>query len=392
MKRPTLRFTILPVLLLALVLFTSGCLVVNVHREKREDSSSVAYTQREFGHMPDGRAVWLCELSNGQGMRAKITSYGAILTELHVPDHAGRTTNVVMGFDNLEKYLAGHPAFGATVGRYANRIAGARFSIDGTEHRVTANAGENHIHGGREGFHQKLWTVENSGVADGRARVTFSYESADGEEGYPGNMKVWVTYSLSDDNELRVDYKATADEATVVNLTNHSYFNLAGGGDILDHLLMIKADRYTPADEALIPTGEIAPVRGTPLDFTRPTRIGERIDQLKPRPGGYDHNYVLNGAEGELTVAAWLRDPMSGRTMEVLTTEPGMQLYTANHLNGRLTGPGGVAYEKHGGACFETQHFPDSPNHENFPSTVLRPGETFRSSTVFRFDAAKGKS
>lgn len=382
---------------LAFVFLTSGCLVINVQRngggggDDGGSAGSVAYTQHEFGKMPDGRPVWLCELSNGRGMVAKISSYGAILTELHVPDHEGRAVNVVLGFDDLEKYLAGHPAFGATVGRFANRIAAGRFTLDGREYQVTVNSGKHHLHGGREGFHEKLWKLDHQSIQDGRAQVTFFYESPDGEEGYPGTCRVWVTYSLGADNDLRIDYKAVTDKPTVVNLTNHSYFNLAGSGDILDHLLMIEADRYTLADEALIPTGEIAPVRGTPLDFTRPTRIGGRIDQLKPNPGGYDHNYVLNGEPGKLRQAAWVRDPKSGRTMEVWTTEPGMQLYTSNFLRGH-EGPGGAVFGQHAAACFETQHYPDSPNHENFPSTVLRPGETFRSSTVYKFDAAKGGS
>jgi aldose 1-epimerase len=340
--------------------------------------------EQDWGRTREGAAVKLYTLSNRHGVIAKITDYGVILTELHVPDRQGRVTNVVLGFDNLEAYLKGHPAFGATIGRVANRIAKARFTLDGKEYRLAANNGANHIHGGPKGFDKVVWTSRIVRASD-TASVEFRYLSRDGEEGYPGNLEVTVVCSLTDDNELRIDYRATTDQPTIVNLTNHSYFNLAGSGDVLEHELSIDAARYTPADKELIPTGEIAPVAGTPLDFTKPTRIGARIDQLKPQPNGYDHNYVLNSGGQALALAARAYEPKSGRVLEVLTTEPGVQLYTANWLDGRITGVGGVTYVRHGGFCLETQHYPDSINKPQFPSTVLRPGQTSQSTTVFKF-------
>jgi aldose 1-epimerase len=296
---------------------------------------------------------------------------------------------VVHGFDNLEQYAKGHPGFGATIGRFGNRIARARFTLDGREYTLAANNGRNHLHGGLKGFDKVVWDARSLPATDHEAAVQFRYLSKDGEEGYPGNLSVTVTYTLTDDNALRIDYEATTDKATPVNLTNHSYFNLAGEGDVLDHEVMIAADRYTPVDDELIPTGEITSVKGTPLDFTRPMQIGARIEQLKPKPGGYDHNYVLNRDGKALALAARATEPKSGRGMEVLTTEPGMQLYTGNFLDGKYTGVGGVAYGRHSGLCLETQHFPDSVNRPNFPSTILRPDETFESTTVFKFFVAK---
>jgi aldose 1-epimerase len=267
----------------------------------------------------------------------------------------------------------------------ANRIANARFTLDGVTYPLAANIGPHHIHGGRAGFHKRIWTTRLLPAEPSQVAVAFSYLSVDGEEGYPGNLQVQVTYTLTEGNELRIDYEGKTDKATPINLTNHSYFNLAGSGDVLDQILEIDADRYTLADDALIPTGEIAPVAGTPLDFRKPTTIGSRIDQLRPRPNGYDHNYVLNSTNGALAFAARAIDPASGRVMEAWTTEPGMQLYTANGFNGNITGTGGVVYPRHAGFCFETQHFPDSINQPSFPSVVLRPGQTFRSTTAFRF-------
>ena len=335
-----------------------------------------------FGTMPDGTVIKRYTLTNKNGLAAKVMDYGAILTELWVPDKSGKIENVVAGFDNLKQYLDGHPFFGATTGRYANRIAKGKFTLDGKEYTLATNNGPNHLHGGRKGFDKQVWKSE---AKDGS--VKFTYLSKDGEEGYPGNLNVTVTYTLTDDNELRIDYTGTTDKPTVVNLTNHSYFNLAGSGDVLGHELKIEADRYTPVDQNLIPTGEIAPVKGTPLDFTTAETIGKRIDQLKPTPGGYDHNYVLNSGGKSLALAARVREPNRGRVMETLTTEPGMQLYTANFVDGKLTGVGGVRYVKHGAFCLETQHFPDSPNKPNFPSTVLRPGETYETTTIYRFPA-----
>jgi aldose 1-epimerase len=348
---------------------------------------SASVHQEEFGKLPDGRVAQLFTLENSNGMLARITTYGAILTELQVPDREGETANVVLGFDNLDQYLKGHPAFGATIGRFANRIAHGRFTIDEREYQVTRNANPHHIHGGRVGFDKVLWQAKPVEAAEGEGAVRFTYLSQDGEEGYPGNLLVTVTYTLTADNALRVDFIANTDEPTPVNLTNHSYFNLAGTGDVLEHELWIAADFYTPADDQLIPTGEIHKVQGTALDFTTSTQIGARIQEFLPRPGGYDHNYVLRSGGQSLELAARARHPGSGRVLEVFTTEPGVQLYTGNWLDGKLVGVGGIAYPRYGGFCLETQHYPDSVNHPHFPSTILRPGETFQSTTIFKFPA-----
>ncbi len=341
-----------------------------------------------FGRMPDGREVARYTLKNKHGMIAKVTPYGATLTELHAPDRAGKTGNVVLGFDNLPQYLGDHPVFGATVGRFANRIRNASFNLDGKVVHVTANAGKHHIHGGRTGFNRVLWK-DRSRTGSDRSSVVFTYRSKDGEEGFPGNLVVTVTYTLSDRNELRIDYSAITDQATVVNLTNHSYFNLAGQGDVLSHVLQLFASRYTPSDAFLIPTGGVASVEGTPLDFTKPTPIGHRIQQLYQGPRGYDHNFVVDGNPGGLRKCARVVDPRSGRVIVCSTTEPGVQLYTANHMNGKTVGVGGVAYPRHGGFCLETQHYPDSPNQPNFPSPILRPGKRFKSTTTFQFSVEK---
>ena len=341
--------------------------------------------QEVFGKLPDGSAVKRYTLTNKNGMVAKVMDYGAILTELWVPDRNGRPGNVVTGFDNLQQYIQGHPFFGATTGRYANRIAKGRFTLEGREYSLATNNGPNALHGGLKGFDKQLWNSEPLPPQGDRSAVRFTYLSKDGEEGYPGNLAVTVDYTLTDDNALVIHYTSTTDRSTVVNLTNHSYFNLAGSGDILNHELRVLADRYTPVNDQLIPTGELAPVAGTPFDFQQTTRIGARFDQLTNNPRGYDHNLVLKRAGSGLETIAWVSEPSSGRRMEVLTTEPGMQLYTGNFLDGKLQGIGGVTYHKNSAFCLETQHFPDSPNHPQFPSTVLRPGETFRSTTAYRF-------
>jgi aldose 1-epimerase len=348
-------------------------------------TSMTSISEQVWGQTGAGIPVRLFTLKNRNGVLVKITSFGAIVTELQVPDRNGTPTNVVLGFDNLDQYLKGHPAFGAIIGRVANRIAKARFTLDGQEYQLAANNGPNHIHGGRNGFDKAVWDAKILPTKPNAASVQFTYLSKDGEEGYPGNLSVAVIYTLTAENELRIDFHATTDKPTILNLTNHGYFNLAGSGDVLGHELFINADRYTPSDAELIPTGEIAPVKGTPLDFTQPTSIGARIDQLKPSPGGYDHNYVLNHGGTNLALAARAHEPRSGRVLEVFTTEPGVQLYTGNFLDGRLTGVGGVTYGRHSGFCLETQHFPDSINKPHFPSTVLRPGQTFQSTTVFKF-------
>lgn len=328
----------------------------------------------DYGKMPDGTPVQQFTLRNSGGMVVKVIGYGAIISEIQAPDRQGKMANVVLGTTSLDEYLKGYRGSAAVIGRFANRIAKARFKIDGVEYSLAANNGKNHIHGGRKGFASVVWTGRVLASKPNEASVELSYESKDGEEGYPGTLQVKVIYTLTDANELRVDYRATTDKATPVNLTNHAYFNLAGEGNVLDHELWLSADRYTPADDELIPTGEIAGVRGTPLDFTSRTRVGARIDQLKPKLNGYDHNFVLPGEKGALRPAGRVVDPKSGRVMDVSTTEPGVQLYTGNHLN-------------HGGLCLETQHYPDSINQPSFPSPILRPGQVWQSTTIFAFSA-----
>ena len=344
-------------------------------------------TEQEFGKTSDGAAVKLFTLRNEKGMIVKVMSYGAIITEIQVPDRNGTPTNVVLGASTFEEYQKGFPAPAAVIGRVANRIAKARFTLDGVEYKLSANAGPNHIHGGVKGFAQKNWEAKALPATPDQAAVQFTYFSKDGEESYPGNLTASVTYTLTDANELRLEYAARTDKATIVNLTNHAYFNLAGSGNILDHELWLAATEYTPADDQLIPTGEISGVKGGPLDFTTPTTIGARIEQLKPRVNGYDHNFVLPTDTRSPALCARARDPKSGRVMEVLTTEPGVQLYTGNHLR-NVVGTGGAEFgPKHPAFCLETQHFPDAINHPNFPSTILRPDAPFKSTTVFKFSA-----
>lgn len=324
--------------------------------------------EREFGKSGDGTVVKQFTLRNANGMTVKVINYGAIITEIQVPDRNGQTTNVVLGADSMDRYLRGFPA-AAVLGRVANRIAKATFKIDGVEYKVTANSGQHHIHGGRKGFASVVWEPKTLAPSGKEAAVRMTYRSADGEEGYPGNLTASVTYTLTDSNELRLDYEATTDKPTPVNLSNHAYFNLAGGSDVLGHELWLGADRYTAADAQLIPTGEIASVKGTPLDFTAPMLIGARGDQIKPKPNVYDHNFVINVSGEPLVLAARVREPGSGRVMELRTTQPGVQLYTGNRQ----------------AFCLETQHFPDSVNHPEFPSTIVRPGQPFKSRTVFTF-------
>lgn len=340
--------------------------------------------EEDWGKLPDGRVVKRITLKNKNGVVVKIANLGVTITEIHVPDRNGNFTNVVVGFDQFERFASG-PTLGAVIGRFANRISGARFKIDDVEYKVTPNSGTNHIHGGRRGFDRVLWDIREKINSENSAGAVFEYLSKDGEEGYPGNLKTTVTVILTDDNEVKLIYDAETDKPTVVNLTNHSYFNLAGYGDVLNHELLIAADFYTPSDSQLIPTGEILSVKGTALDFTSPHKVGERIQQFLPRPGGYDHNFVLRREGKRPYFAARLYEPTSGRMMEVYTDQPGLQIYTANHFNGKIIGTGGVAFPRHGAICFETQHFPDSPNKPHFPSTILRPGEKFHSETVFRF-------
>lgn len=340
--------------------------------------------KKSFGKLPDGTEIEEYALHSAKGGVAKVITYGATLTELWMPDKSGKSADVVLGFDNLQQYLGDHPYFGGTIGRYGNRIAKGKFSIDGHEYSLFLNNGPNSLHGGKEGFNRKVWKAEPVKVAHGAA-VKFTYVSKDGEEGYPGTLTTSVTYELTDDNALKLTYHASTDKPTVVNLTNHSYFNLsgAGSGDILNDVLQLNADRYTPVDDTLIPTGELKPVEGTPFDFRKPTAIGARYKEI-PGVGGYDHNFVLDGESGKLRKAGSLYDPASGRDMEVWTTEPGVQIYMSLGLNGSIHGIGG-AYLKYGALCMETQHFPDSPNHPKFPSTVVRPGKDYHSETIYKF-------
>jgi aldose 1-epimerase len=349
-----------------------------------DGASRASVKKNTFGKLEDGTVVEIYTLSNAGGMSARIMTYGATLTELHVPDKAGKTGDVVLGFDNLAQYVKGHPYFGSTVGRVANRIAKGRFNLEGKEYTLAVNNGPNHLHGGLKAFDKVVWKAEPVKSADGAA-VRFSYHSPDGEEGYPGNLDVTVTYSLTNQNALRIDYTATTDRATPVNLTNHTYFNLAGQGEVLGHEMMLAADRFVAVDETLIPTGELKEVKGTPMEFTTPHTIGERIAQVGGDPNGYDHCYVLNSGGKSLALAARVYEPSTGRVMEMYTTEPGVQFYTGNFLDGSLTGKGGVVYRKHAAFCLEAGHFPDAVNHPRFPSVILRPGQTYQQRTEYRF-------
>ena len=333
-----------------------------------------------------GQPVFLYTLTNAKGDEVKITNYGGTITSWITRDKEGNKSNIVLGFDSLSGYLTPPPYFGATIGRYGNRIAGAQFTLDGHSYRLAANNGPNHLHGGLKGFDKVVWTADS--VDPTNPRLTLQYLSKDGEEGYPGNLSTTVTFTLSDANELTIDYTATTDKATPVNLTNHSYFNLTGDASrtILDHSLQIDADRYTPVDSTLIPTGELAPVKGTPFDFTTPHKIGERIASV---PGGYDHNFVLNKGGRDGARVALLSDPLSGRTLAVYTTEPGLQFYSGNFLDGTLTNRDGKKIQQHAALCLETQHFPDSPNQPSFPSTILKPGETYLTTTKYKVSLEK---
>jgi aldose 1-epimerase len=345
-----------------------------------------------FGKMPDGQAIDLYTLTNRNGMKVTITNYGGRVVSLLVPDRAGKVADVVLGFDDLSGYLEQNPYFGALVGRYANRIANGEFALDGVEYHVPKNDGPNALHGGIRGFDKKVWTDRD--ISKQNPSLELTYLSGDGEEGYPGNLSVRVIYTLTDNNELQIDYTATTDKDTVLNLTNHSYFNLAGqgNGDILNHQLMINADRFTPINSTLIPTGELRQVGGTAFDFRKPVAIGARInddnEQLKFGKG-YDHNFVVNHQDARLVLAARVTDPESGRVMEVLTTQPGVQLYTGNFLDGTIHGKGGKVYGYRSALCLETQHFPNSPNQPNFPSAELKPGQTFQETTIYKFPATR---
>ncbi len=368
---------------LAFILSAAGCC------PKYASDATAAIKKAPFGTTQDGQKVDLYTLTNANGLIAKITNYGGTVTELWVPDRNGRLGDIVLGFDNVSDYEALSPYFGCLIGRYGNRIGNAAFMLDGKQYSLTPNDGINTLHGGAKGFDKRVWDAEPVMTAEGPA-LKLHYLSQDMEEGYPGNLDVTVTYTLTNNDELAIHYEAVTDKATIVNLTNHNYYNLAGhgNGDILGHILMINADTFTPVDSGLIPTGEIRPVAGTPMDFTEPTAIGARINkdttQLKYGKG-YDHNWVLNQEGDDMSLAAKVYEPTTGRVMKIHTTEPAIQFYAGNFLDGTITGKDGKAYKHRYAFCLETQHYPDSPNKPEFPSTVLRPGETYETTTVHTF-------
>lgn len=333
--------------------------------------------KRHFGNT-DGQDVSLYTLTNARGFEVSITNYGGAVVSIKAPDRRGEFADVALGFETLEEYVKNPRYFGGLIGRHANRIGLGRFSLDGVEYQLTQNNGVNHLHGGTKGFDKRVWTATDE-ISNGSALLYLDYLSVDGEEGYPGNVRAEVTYTLSSEDELEINYEATTDRDTIVNLTNHAYFNLAGGGDVLGHQLTLHADAFTPVSKELIPTGEIASVENTVMDFCRDRPIAT---------GGYDHNFVLKDYDGSLRAAARLYEPNSGRVLEIFTTEPGIQFYSGNFLDGSLIGKGGVAYEQYAGLCLEPQHFPDAPNHANFPSTTLCPGEVYRHRSSYRFSCA----
>jgi len=344
-------------------------------------------TKQPFGRTRDGTPIDLYVLRNSKGMEAGICNYGGIVVWLKVPDKHGVLGDVVLGYDHLDGYLTNNPYFGCLVGRYGNRIANGQFVLDGVTYQLAKNDGPNHLHGGIKGFDKVVWSAKSYITPEGPA-LELEYVSPDGEEGYPGKLTVKAVYTVTDDNALRLDFTATTDKPTICNLTHHSYFNLAGKGDILGHVVMMPADRFTPVDATLIPTGELRPVDGTPFDFRKPTQIGARINQADEQlkfGKGYDHNWVYDKPLGKLTLLARVTEPTSGRVMEVWSTEPGLQFYSGNFLDGTITGKGGWVYQFRHGFCMEPQHFPDSPNKPHFPSTVLRPGQVYRNTIIYKF-------
>jgi aldose 1-epimerase len=379
--RTTNKVLILPVFICLAICLASPA--VWAENPQGSHPEGVVETSK-FGNLADGTAITAYTLKNTKGASAKVITYGATLTELWVPDRSGKFGDVVLGFDHLPGYVADHPWFGATVGRVANRIAKGKFTLDGKQYSLEINNPPNNLHSGSKSLSRVVWQAEPVHDPTGAA-VRFTYHSPNGDEGFPGNLVVTVLYRLTNDNELQLEYTARTDQPTPVNLTNHSYFNLNGGGNILGEVLQLNAERYTPVDSTLIPTGEIQPVQGTPLDFTQPIAIGARIAEMKGDPGGYDHNFVVRGTPGTLRLAARVFDPPSGRQMEVWTTEPGIQFYSGNFLDGTLTGKRGVVYAKHSAFCLETQHFPDALNHPAFPSVILRPPAIYSSQTTYKF-------
>ncbi len=360
--------------------------------QKKKEKKVVTDIKKEpFGKTSDGKPVDLYTLTNANGMKVRIMTYGGIIVSLETPDRKGQLADITLGYETLADYIKDTPYFGALVGRYGNRIAKGKFTLDGTEYQLAVNNDENHLHGGLKGFDKVVWDTEKVAGA-GFTGLKMSYLSKDGEENYPGNLQCMVVYKLTDENELKIEYEAVTDKATPLNLTNHAYFNLAGqgNGDILKHEIMLKADRFTPVSKTLIPIGELRSVKGTPFDFTKSTAIGARIaaDNEQIRFGnGYDHNFVLNNQDGTLALGGVVYEKTSGRVMEFYTTQPGVQFYTGNFLDGHLIGKGGKPYKFRYGFCLETQHYPDSPNQPNFPSAILKPGEKYEHVTVYKFSA-----
>jgi len=373
------RTFITALMLVAAVAIASGC--------QRKTEAKAKMEKRPFGKLADGRDASLYVLSNKNGIEAAITDFGAALVSFKVPDKNGKLGDVVLGFDSVDGYVTDSSFQGKIVGRYANRIAKGQFTLNGATYTLPTNDGPNHLHGGPTGIHKVLWQAKDVSTADAPA-LELTYASKDGDEGYPGNVSMKVTYTLTANNELKIDYLATTDKPTVINLTNHAYFNLAGQGDILKHQLKLSASKFTPVDATLIPTGELREVKGTPFDFTTATDIGARINQEDEQlklGKGYDHNWVLDKTDASLTTAAQVYEPTTGRVLEVLTTEPGIQFYSGNFLDGTLKGKSNAVYAHRNGFCLETQHFPDSPNKPAFPSTVLNPGSEYKTTTIYKF-------
>lgn len=378
---------------LSLALLTATVTMNSCTSNKETTEQKPGIDKAAYGQLPDGQTADLYTLHNESGMTVSITNYGGIVVSLTTPDRNGKFEDVTLGMDSLAGYVKGTPYFGALVGRYGNRIAKGKFTLDGKPYTLVTNNFGNHLHGGTVGFDKVLWTA--TPVEGDEPALKLTYTSKDGEEGYPGNLSVEVTYTLLKDNALKIDYQATTDKPTVVNLTNHTYFNLTGGAkrDILDHVVTLYADKFIPIDKTLIPTGKLQPVAGTPFDFTKPTVVGTRINDSTDTQikfgGGYDHGWVLNGSGDSLKLAATVYEPTSGRVMEVRTTQPAIQFYTGNFLDGTLTGREGIAYKKRFALCLETEHYPDSPNQPSFPTTTLRPGETYKTTTIYQFSSKK---
>jgi len=370
-------------LIISILIFSFSFLYSKTSSKNMKKEKTMRIQKKLFGKMPDGTKIYQFKLKNKNNLMVSIINYGGIINSIKIPDKNGKFDDIVLGFNCLKKYLAEHPYFGAIIGRYANRIADGEFTLNDKQYNLAKNNGNNHLHGGIKGFDKVVWDVE---AIDEKNEwgVLLKYTSPDGEEGYPGKLETTVKYTLNDKNELKIEYTATTDKPTPVNLTNHSYFNLkcAGCGTILDHYLKINADKYTEVNDELIPTGEINKVQGTPLDFTSLHLIGKRIDKIK---GGYDHNFILNKKNKQISLAAKVVEKETGRIMEVYTTQPGLQFYSGNFLDGSIRGKNRKVYKKHYGFCLETQHFPDSPNHPGFPSTILNPGEKYLHTTIYKF-------